>query len=184
VRPVLATAAAAAVRVGPVPGRPEEGSWGGWSWARDWGVGLRGLRRLSSSSLSAGPILPVSCWAAFAWFCTRLLVQHLKEMGWSVGGYVFEDGPIEDIVVLKSFSDEKISEQFPQVRIIRFIIKPQTPRIIQKNGKLIRKPPTQNLCTRRHFLLHDSVIFLFLRSSFKSLPRQTSPTEIHHDVSE
>lgn len=38
--------------------------------ARGWAVVLGIWRRLSSSwsFLSAGPILLVSCWAAFAWF--------------------------------------------------------------------------------------------------------------------
>src|SRR5271170_5391097 len=70
------------VVVCPMPGTPEEVScWGGWSWARDWVVVLRGLRRLSSSSLSAGPILPVSCCAAFAWFYNPLVQTPLKEDG-------------------------------------------------------------------------------------------------------
>ena len=54
-----------------MPGRPcaapVEEMLGGWSCVREgfWVV-VRGLSRLSSSNLSAGPILPVSWAAAFA----------------------------------------------------------------------------------------------------------------------
>jgi len=99
-------------------------------------------------------------------------------------GYVFEDCPVEDVVVLESLADKEISEEFPQICIIRFIVKSQTPRIIQKDSKFIGKATTQRLGRRRHLLLHNPVILLLLRSSLETLPRQRSPAKVHHDVSE
>lgn len=101
-----------------------------------------------------------------------------------MGMYVFEDSPIEDVVVLKSLADEQVAEEFAQVCVIRFIIKPQRPSIIQENSKLIRKPPAQNLRRSRHLLFHNTIIFLFLGGCLKALPRERSPTEIHHDISQ
>jgi hypothetical protein len=123
--------------------------------ARAWVVVLGIWRRLSSSwsFLSAGPILLGSCWAAFAWFCgmsvscmggdiRKVCGIGLGAPGGAKGGrYVFEDGPVEDVVVLESFTDEKIPEEFAQVSVIGFIIESQRPSIIQEDGKFIGKSP-------------------------------------------
>jgi hypothetical protein len=99
-------------------------------------------------------------------------------------GYVFEDCPVKDIVILESLPDEKIPKQLSQVRVIRLIIKPQTPRIIQENGKLVGKPTTKHLGRSRHLLLHNPIILLLLGRSLEALPGERSTTKVHKDVAQ
>lgn len=62
--------------------------------------------------------------------------------GVSRGGYIFEDCPIEDVVVLESFTDKEIAEEFAQVGVVRLIIETQRTSIIQEDGEFIGKSTT------------------------------------------
>jgi hypothetical protein len=92
--------------------------------------------------------------------------------------------PVENVVVLESFSNEQISEQFSQVRVVGFVVESQRPAVVEVYRKLIGVTSAQDLGGSRHLLLHDSVILLLLGGSLQSLPRQRTSKEVHEYVAE
>lgn len=98
--------------------------------------------------------------------------------------YVFEDGPVKDIVVLESLADKKIAEEFAQVCVVGLIIETQGTSVIQKDGELVGKTPAQHLGRSGHLFLHDTIVFLLLGGCLKTLPRERSATEIHHHIAQ
>lgn len=97
---------------------------------------------------------------------------------------VFVDGPVEDIVVLESFTHEEITEDFAEVRVVGLIIETEGTSVVEVDGKLVGEATAEHFGRGRHLLLHDTVILLFLGSSLQSLPRKGTTAEVKHHVSE
>jgi len=47
------------------------------------------------------------------------------------------DAPIEEVVVLVSFMNEEITEEFVKVQIVRLIIKAKSTGIVEENSELV-----------------------------------------------
>ena len=92
--------------------------------------------------------------------------------------------PVEDVVVLVPFTDKEIPEEFPQVGVIRLVVEPQGPGIVQEYGEFVGETTTEQIGRRGHLLLHDPVILLLLGSSLETLPREGAAEEVHENVSE
>jgi len=97
---------------------------------------------------------------------------------------VLVDGPVEDIVILETLTDEEITEDLSEVGVIRLVIKTEGTSVVQVDGKLIGESTAENLSWGGHLLLHDSVVLLLLGSSLQALPRKGATTEVQHDISE
>jgi len=94
------------------------------------------------------------------------------------------NAPIKDVVVLVSFTDEEVPEEFPQVGVIGFVVEPQCPSVVQEYGELIGEATAKKIGGGGHLLLHNPVVLLFLGSSLETLPREGAAEEVHEDVSE
>ena len=94
------------------------------------------------------------------------------------------DAPVEDIVVLVPFTDEEIPEEFPQVRVIGFVVEPQGPSVVQEDGELVREATAEKVRGSGHLLLHDPVVLLLLGCGLETLPGERAAEEVHEDVSE
>ena len=89
------------------------------------------------------------------------------------------NAPIEDVVILVSFTDEEIPEEFPQVGVIGFVVKPQGPSVVQEDGKLVGEATAKKIGGGGHLLLHNPVVLLFLGSSLETLPGERAAEEVH-----
>lgn len=96
---------------------------------------------------------------------------------------VLVDGPIEDIVILETLTDEEITEDLSEVRVIRLVIKAEGTSVVEVDGELVGEASAQNLGGSCHLLLHDAVILLLLGSSLETLPWEGATAEVQHNVS-
>ena len=94
------------------------------------------------------------------------------------------DTPVENIIVLVTFTDEKIAEKFSQIGVIRFVIETKSPGVVQKYAEFVGKSATEEIRGSGHLLFHDTIVFLLLGSSFETLPWQSTAEEVHKNVSE
>ena len=94
------------------------------------------------------------------------------------------NAPVEDVVVLVSFTDEEIPEELPQVRVVRLVVKPQGPSVVQEDCKLVWEATAEKIRGRGHLLLHDPVVLLLLGSGLETLPGERATEEVHENVSE
>lgn len=97
---------------------------------------------------------------------------------------VLVDGPIEDIVILETLTDEEIAEDLSEVRVVRLVIKAEGTSVVEVDGKLVGETSAENLSGSCHLLLHDAVILLLLGSSLETLPWEGATAEVQHNVSE
>lgn len=51
--------------------------------------------------------------------------------------YVFVDCPVKDIVVLESFADKEVTEQFAEVRVVRLVVEAERADIVEVDRKLL-----------------------------------------------
>ena len=89
------------------------------------------------------------------------------------------DAPVKDVVVLVTFTNEKITEELAEVRVVRLIIKAQSTRVVQEDTKFVGEPTAKKVSGCRHLLLHDTVVLLLLRSGLEALPWECSTEEVH-----
>lgn len=93
-------------------------------------------------------------------------------------------GPIIQKIQFKFMSQEKFSKQFPQKRVIRFILKSESMNIVKKGGKLHRHllSTTQHLNRDTHLLVHNLMVpFLFVGASHL-LPGEAPLKEVDQHV--
>jgi hypothetical protein len=95
---------------------------------------------------------------------------------------VLVHGPIEDVVILESLTDEEIAEDLAQVRVVRLVVEAQGAGVVEVDGELIGEATAEDLGRRRHLLLHDAVVLLLLGRRLEALPREGSTAEVEHDV--
>ena len=101
-----------------------------------------------------------------------------------LGGLVFSglDGPIEDIVILESFTDKEITEDLAEVGIIWLVIKAERAGVVEVDDKLIGEAMAENLSSCSYLLLHDAMVLLLIGSSLNSLPWERAAAEVKHDI--
>ncbi len=97
---------------------------------------------------------------------------------------VLVDGPVKDIVILESFTNEEVTEDLAEVRVIRLVIKTERTSVVEIDGEFVGEATAEHLGGSGHLLLHDTVIFLLLGSGLQSLPGKGSAAEVKHHVSE
>lgn len=93
-------------------------------------------------------------------------------------------GPVEHIVVLEAFSDEQVSEELSQVRVVRLVVESQGPAVVEVNSKLVGMTSAKDFRRGRHLLLHDSVVLLLLGRRFETLPGQGTSQKVHEHVAQ
>jgi len=95
---------------------------------------------------------------------------------------VLVHGPVEDVVVLESFADEKITEDLAEVRVVRLVIEAQGAGVVEIDGELVGESTAEDLGWGRHLLLHDAVVLLLLGRRLEALPREGATAEVKHDI--
>lgn len=139
----------------------------------NWGNRLAlSASRVSRSCLSSGLTLSRRCLVTFLRF--DLLLSILL---------VLVDGPIEDVIVLETLTDEEITEDLAEVRVIRLVIESEGTCVVEIDGKFVGEAAAEDFRWGCHLLLHDSVVLLLLGSSLQTLPWERTTTEVKHDVS-
>lgn len=132
-----------------------------------------GSSRLSSSSIGTGG--------------TGLLFVVIGLSGGLGNGLgvllVLVHGPIEDVVVLESFTDEEVAENLTEVAVVRLVVESEGSSVVEVDGELVGEATAKDLGRCGHLLLHDTVILLLLGGSLKSLPGKRSSAEVEHDIS-
>jgi hypothetical protein len=92
--------------------------------------------------------------------------------------------PVKDVIVLVPFTNEEIPKELPQVRVIRLVVEPQGPSVVQEDGELVGEATAEKIGRGGHLLLHNPVVLLFLGSSLETLPRERTAEEVHENVCE
>ena len=92
--------------------------------------------------------------------------------------------PVEDVIILKPFADEEVTEDLAKVRVIGFIVKTKGAGVVEIDGKLVGEATAEDFGRRCHLLLHDSIVLLLLGGSLETLPGQRATAEVEHDIAE
>lgn len=129
---------------------------------------------VSSSCLSTGLTLS-RCLVTILWLDLLLLLSVLL---------VLVDSPVEDIVILEAFTNEEITEDLSEVRVIWLVVESEGTGVVEVDGKLIWEATAKDFGRGSHLLLHDTVILLLLGSSLETLPWKGTTTEVEHDISQ
>lgn len=136
---------------------------------------------LGGWSSGSGGIGPGTAWLLF------LILGGLLAGGLGNGLgilLVLVDGPIEDIVILETLTNEEITEDLSEVRVVGLVIEAEGTSVVEVYGELVREASAENFGWGGHLLLHDAVILLLLGSSLQALPWKGATTEVEHNVSE
>ena len=155
--------------------------------ATDGTVGLGGLANdllPSSSAQSRLSILAGSSLGCILGLASCGLVRGLP------GGLldrlgillVLVNGPIEDIIVLKSFTNKEVAENLAKITVIRLVVETQRASVVQVDGKLVGETTAKDLGGSSHLLLHDAIILLLLSGRLQPLPGQRTTAEVEHDI--
>ena len=96
---------------------------------------------------------------------------------------IFDDCPIEYMIMIESLAYEKRAEDFAQVGILRFVFKATRTDIIEISCKFPRKTLAQIFRTDRLLLRQDKLFLLLLVCGCKTLPRETASEEVDEHVS-
>ena len=83
---------------------------------------------------------------------------------------IFVNGPVKDIVVLETLTNEEIAKDLSKVGVVRLVIEAERACVIEIDGKLVREAAAEDFSWRGHLLLHDAVILLLLCSRLQTLP--------------
>lgn len=151
------------------------GSFWSLSLLLDWSHSLAlSTGSVSSSSLSTGLTLGWCLVTTILWLDLLLLSVLL----------VLVDRPVEDIVILETFTNEEITEDLSEVRVIWLVVEAEGASVVEVDGKLIGESTAEDFGRGRHLLLHDPVILLLLGSSLETLPWKRTTTEVEHDISQ
>ena len=97
---------------------------------------------------------------------------------------VLVDGPVEHVVVLEAFTDEEVTEDLAEVRVVGLVVEAERAGVVEVDGELVGKAAAEDLGGRGHLLLHDAVVLLLLGGSLEALPRETAAAEVEHNVAE
>ena len=95
---------------------------------------------------------------------------------------VLVDGPVEDVVVLEALTDEEITEDLAEIRVVGLVIEAERAGVVEVNGKLVGEAAAENLGWGGHLLLHDAIVLLLLGGSLEALPGKGAAAEVEHDV--
>lgn len=97
---------------------------------------------------------------------------------------VLVDGPVEDVVILETLTDEEVTEDLAQVAVVGLVVETQRTSVIQVDGKLVGEATAKDLGGSSHLLLHNAVVLLLLGGSLQTLPGQGATAEVEHDVAQ
>jgi hypothetical protein len=97
---------------------------------------------------------------------------------------VLVDGPVEDVVVLEALTDEQITEDLAEVRVVGLVVEAEGSSVVEVDGKFVGESTAENLGRCGHLLLHDAVVLLLLGGSLETLPWKRATAEVEHDISE
>lgn len=95
---------------------------------------------------------------------------------------VLVDGPVEDVVVLESFTNEEIAEDLAEVAVVGLVVEAERAGVVEVDGELVGEATAKDLGGGGHLLLHDAVILLLLGGSLETLPRKGTAAEVEHDI--
>ena len=70
------------------------------------------------------------------------------------------DGLVEDIVVLEAFTDEEVTEDVSQVRVVGFVIKAEGTSVVEIDAELVKQAAAEVLGRGSHLLLYHAVVIL------------------------
>ena len=84
---------------------------------------------------------------------------------------LFEDGPVEGVVVLVVQRAEKDAEQLSQIHIVGRLLETQAAAVVEIHGELARTAFAEHLQGRGHLLLADPLVLLLLVDSLSEEAR-------------
>lgn len=97
---------------------------------------------------------------------------------------VFVDGPVEDVVILEAFTDEEITEDLAEIRVVGLVVEAKRAGVVEVDGELVGEATAEDLGGSGHLLLHDAVVLLLLSGSLQALPGQGATAEVEHNVAQ
>ncbi|KAI6775375.1 hypothetical protein HG530_002133 [Fusarium avenaceum] len=97
---------------------------------------------------------------------------------------VLVDSPVEDIIILETFTNEKVPEDLAEVAVVGLVIESEGSGVVQVNSELVGEATAEDLGRGGHLLLHDTVVLLLLGGSLQSLPGERTTAKVEHDVTE
>jgi hypothetical protein len=92
------------------------------------------------------------------------------------------NAPVKDIVILVSFTDEKVPEELAKVGIVGLVVEAKCTGVVQEDTELVREAAAKQVGWCRHLLFHDAIILLFLGGGLEALPGKSPTEEVHEDV--
>jgi hypothetical protein len=97
---------------------------------------------------------------------------------------ILVDGPVEDVVVLETLTNEEVAEDFTKVRVVGLVVEAKRAGVVEVDGEFVGEATTENLGGSGHLLLHDTVVLLLLSGSLQTLPGQRATAEVKHHVTQ
>ena len=91
------------------------------------------------------------------------------------------DTPIEDVVVLVAFMNEKVMEELVQVRIVRFVVESECMSVVEEDTKFFGETTAKDI-SEGGLLLHNVIVLLLLGNSFEFLQWEGTAEEVHQHV--
>ena len=92
--------------------------------------------------------------------------------------------PVKDVVVLVALTDEEVTEELAQVRVVGLVVETKGSCVIEEDAKFVGEAAAKKIGGSSHLLLHDAVVFLLLGGGLETLPRERTAEEVHEDVGE
>ena len=92
--------------------------------------------------------------------------------------------PVKDIVILVTLTDEEVTEELAEVRVVRLIIKAKGTAVVKENSEFARETTAKQVGRGSHLLFHNTVVLLLLSSGLQTLPRKGTAKEVHENVGE
>jgi hypothetical protein len=74
-----------------------------------------------------------------------LLVRLMSSLGSGL------NGPVEEVIVLESFSDKQVSEQLAEVRVVGLVVESERSAVVEEDGELVGERSCQAFGGSCHF---------------------------------
>lgn len=94
------------------------------------------------------------------------------------------DTPVEDVVVLIAFTDEEVTEELAEVRVVGLVVEAESTSVVEEDAKFVGEASAEQIGGGGHLLLHDTVVLLLLGGCLETLPGKGTAEEVHEDISE
>jgi hypothetical protein len=150
----------------------------------DWEANIVRMPQDTIESSEKGTYLHSFRWLRFLLVSNDLTSDSRSAAIFSLVRHALGHAPVENVVVLITFANEEIAEEFAKVGIVGFVIEAEGTTVVQKDAKLVGETSAKEIGGGSHFFLHDTIVFLLLGCCLQPLPRELTTQKVHENIGE